>query len=74
MNTYTHSVCAVVYISESTLPPQAPSTNQPKLDVSPQPLAFSKDMNDEKLAVWLTNHPQCIGINFQQDINKLMGT
>ena len=53
---------------------QALSTDQPKLDVSPQPLPFSKDMSYEQLAVWLSNHSLFMGADYQQDINKLKGT
>ena len=30
-------------------------------------------MSYEQLAVWLTNHPQFVGADYQQDINKLKG-
>ena len=43
------------------------------MDVPPQPLEFSKDMSYEQLAVWLTNHPQFVGADYQQDISKLKG-
>ena len=54
--------------------PQASSTVQPRLDVCPPPLTFSEDMSYEQLAVWLTNHPQFMGADYQEDINKLKGT
>jgi hypothetical protein len=44
------------------------------VDGPPQPLIFSKDMSYEQLAVWLTNHPQFAGADYQQDISKLIGT
>jgi hypothetical protein len=53
--------------------PQALLSDQPKLDAPPQPLEFSKDMSCEQLAVWLTNHPQLVGADYQQDISKLKG-
>ena len=31
------------------------------------------DMSYEQLAVWLTNHPQFVGADYQQDISKLKG-
>ena len=31
------------------------------------------DMNNEKLAVWLSNHPQLRGADYQYDIKKLIG-
>ena len=31
-------------------------------------------MSYEQLAVWLTNHPQFVGADYNQDINKLKGT
>ena len=49
-------------------------TVQPQLDIHPQPLMFSEDMSYEQLAVWLTNHPQFVGVDYQQDIRKLKGT
>ena len=61
-------------ISEPIQQPQALSTDQPKLDVSPQSQPFSKDMSYEQLAVWLTNHPLFVGADYQQDICKLKGT
>ena len=30
-------------------------------------------MSYEQLAVWLTNHPQFVGADYQQDISKLKG-
>ena len=42
--------------------------------VHPQPLAFSTDLNYEQLAVWLTNCPQFMGADYQEDISKLKGT
>ena len=52
--------------------PQDLSTNQPySMDIQ---LVFSKDMSSEHLAVWLTNHPQFVGAEYQQDISKLKGT
>ena len=39
----------------------------------PQPLIFSKGMNNEQLALWLTNHPSLIGTDYQEDIEKLKG-
>ena len=60
-------------ISEPVPHPQALSSDQPKLDASPQPLEFSKDMSYEQLAEWLTNHPQFVGADYQRDISKLKG-
>ena len=57
-------------ISDHVQQPLAPAT---QLDVPPQPLEFSKDMGYEQLAVWLTNHPQFVGADYQQDISKLKG-
>jgi hypothetical protein len=51
---------------------EAPAASQ--VDGPPQPVIFSKEMNCEQLAVWLTNHPQLEGVDYQQDINKLKGT
>ena len=53
--------------------PQPLSTKQPPVDVRQKPLVFSKDMNYEELAVWLTNHPKFVGADYQQDIGKLRG-
>lgn len=39
----------------------------------PQPLIFSKGMNNEQLARWLSNHPSLIGTDYQEDIDKLKG-
>ena len=61
-------------ISEPIQQPQALLSDQPKLDVSPQPLPFSKGMSYDQLAVWLTNHPKFVGADYQQDISKLKGT
>ena len=62
-----------ISISEPVPHPQALSSDQPELDVPPQPLEFSKDMSYEQLAVWLTNHPQFMGADYQQDIGKMKG-
>ena len=48
---------------------------QPSVTVQPQPpQTFSEKLNYEQLAAWLTNHPQFVGVDYQQDINKLKGT
>ena len=59
-----------ISISDPVPHPQAVTSNQPKLDI---PLEFSKDMSYQQLAVWLTNHPQFVGADYQQDITKLKG-
>ena len=59
-----------ISISEPVPHPQALSSDQTKLDI---PLEFSKDMSYKQLAVWLTNHPQFVGADYQQDISKLKG-
>jgi hypothetical protein len=51
--------------------PQAPAASQ--VDGPPQPVIFSSEMSCEQLAVWLTNHPQLVGADYQQDISKLKG-
>ena len=63
----------LISISEPVPHPQALSSGHPKLVVPPQALEFSKDMSYEQLAVWLTNHPQFVGEEYQQDISKLRG-
>ena len=50
-------------------PQEVPPASQ--VDERPQSLIFSKDMGYEQLAVWLTNHPQFVGADYQQDISKL---
>ena len=62
------------FISVPVRPPPPPLTGQPTINVHPQPLTFSKDMSYEQLAVWLTNHPQFVGADYQEDISKLKGT
>ena len=54
--------------------PEALLANQLPTDLHQRPLIFSKDMNYEQLAVWLTDHPQFVGADYQQDIRKLKGT
>jgi hypothetical protein len=44
-----------------------------QVDVRSQPLTFSKDMSNEQLVVWLTNHLQLMGADYQQDISQLRG-
>jgi hypothetical protein len=55
-------------ISDRVQQPQAPAASQ--VDGHPQPVM---DMSYEQLAVWLTNHPQLVGADYQQDISKLRG-
>ena len=57
-----------LYIQFISEPIQQPQALQPLVA---QPLAFSTDINYEQLAVWLTNYPQFVGIDYQQDISKL---
>ena len=33
-----------------------------------------KDLNNEQLAVWLSNHPRLRGTDYQHDIQKLKGS
>ena len=54
--------------------PQSPPTIQMLVDIPPQPLAFSKDMSNEQLALWLRNHHSLSGTNYEEDISKLRGT
>ena len=60
-------------VSDPVQQPQPVSTEQPPMDVQQIPLAFSKDMNYEELAMWLTSHPKFVGADYQQDIGKLRG-
>ena len=53
--------------------PQAPAIVQPQVDVSLQPLTFSKDMSNEQLALWLSSHPNLTGTDYHEDIGKLRG-
>ena len=36
--------------------------------------SFSKDLNNEQLALWLQIHPTLTGTDYREDINKLKGT
>ena len=53
--------------------PQVPAIVQPQVDVSLQPLTFSKDMSNEQLAQWLSNHPNLTGTDYREDIGTLRG-
>ena len=48
--------------------PQAPTTVQPPIQ---QTWTFSVNLNYEQLSIWLSNHPQFVGADYQQDISKL---
>ena len=54
-------------------PQLAVVTDQPQVEIHPQPRTFSKDMNNEQLALWLSNHPDLVGTDYQSDIDKLKG-
>ena len=54
--------------------PQPPTAVQPRVDVHPQPLTFSKDMSNEQLAQWLSSHPDLAGTDYREDIAKLKST
>ena len=60
--------------SDAVQKPQTPAAVQPRVVVHPQPLTFSKDMSNEQLAQWLSNHPNLLGTDYQEDISKLKGT
>ena len=47
--------------------------DQPQVRIHPQPHTFSKDMNNEQLALWLSNHPDLVGTDYQSDVDKLKG-
>ena len=53
--------------------PQSPPTIQTPVDVYSQTLTFSKDMSNELLAQWLRNHPSLSGVDYEEDISKLIG-
>ena len=53
--------------------PQSPPTVQTPVDIYSQPLTFSKDMSNEQLAQWLRNHPCLSGVDYEEDISKLIG-
>ena len=36
-------------------------------------LTFSKDLNNEQLALWLSDHPRLMGTDYQHDISKVKG-
>ena len=57
-----------MYADHPVHQPQSPCDIQPQLSV------FSKDMSNEQLAVWLSNHPSLTGTNYEEDISKLRGT
>ena len=46
----------------------------PQEIIIPQPSSFSKHLNNEQLALWLLNHPNLAGTDYEDDINKLKGT
>ena len=54
--------------------PQSLPTVQMPVDVHSQPLTFSKDMSSKQLALWLRNHPSLSGADYEEDINKLIGS
>jgi hypothetical protein len=54
--------------------PQSPPTVQTPMNVRSQLLTFSKDMNNEQLALWLRNHPSLSGTDYEEDISKLRGS
>ena len=53
--------------------PQSPPIGQTPVAVYSQPLTFSKDMSNEQLAQWLRNHPSLSGVDYEEDISKLIG-
>ena len=52
--------------------PQSPPTVQIPVDVDSEPLTFSKDMNNEQLIQWLRSHPSLSGVDYEEDISKLI--
>ena len=74
MNHIVHAHACTDHSSDTMEQPQALSAVQLQVDVQPQPSNFSKDMNNEQLAVWLTNHPSLAGTDYKEDIGKLRGT
>ena len=58
--------------------PSGSSVQQPQSlptiqSVCSQQLTFSKDMNNEQLALWLRNHPSLSGTDYEEDISILRG-
>ena len=65
----------IFFCADNAMQPlQTLPTAQPEEDVQLQHAKFSKDMNNEQLAVWLTNHPSLTGTDYDEDIRKLRGT
>ena len=59
------------YLSGASMQqPQSPPTVQTPVGVY---LTFSKDMSNEQLAQWLRNHPSLSGVDYEEDISKLIG-
>ena len=74
-----HSTVTFFYpilILEPVQQPVALLSDQPKMNLPPQPLEFSMYANAsyEQLAEWLSKHPLFVGVDYQQDIRKLKGT
>ena len=55
-------------------PHRAVSSQPQQVQNQTTDLTFSKDMSNEQLALWLTHHPNLIGTDFSEDIDKLRGT
>ena len=53
--------------------PHIPAVSSQPQQVQNQ-AAFSKDVSNEQLALWLSHHPNLIGTDFSEDIDKLRST
>ena len=60
--------------SDGVQQPLSSPTIQPRVDVRPQPLTFSKEMSNEQLALWLRDHPSLTGTDYEEDVSKLIST
>ena len=68
-----HTHACTDHASDAMQQPQHPATVQPQVDEHPQSSNFSKDMSNEQLALWLRNHPNLTGTDYEEDISKLRG-
>ena len=68
----THFICAE--LSRRQILQQSTQELIQQETVIPQPMNFSRDMSNEQLALWLRNHPNLSGTDYQEDVAKIKGT
>ena len=75
---HVYAAAKIPFVNAYHTGPASGAVQQPQASIAVQPphqqtWTFSVNLNYEQLSMWLSNHPQFVGADYQQDISKLKG-